>query len=79
MLGSFFVVIHMYKGPFIYENDIQNRENVVMICREKHFGAPRMFSSLKHIIKCLKSFLRIYFCAPFPILAILPALPYNTA
>lgn len=76
--GHFFVVIHIYKGPFIYENDIQNRENMVMICREEHFSAPVMFSSLKRIIKCQKSFLRIYFCALFPIFAILPAFLYNT-
>lgn len=70
-LGSFFVVVQMYKGLFIYENDIQNRENVVMICGEEHFSVPGMFSSLKCIIKCLKSFLRICFCALFPIFAIL--------
>lgn len=69
----------MYKGPFIYENDIGNREGMVMIRREEHFGAPGMFSSPERIIKCLKSFPRIYFCALFPIFAVLPALPYNTA
>lgn len=42
-----------------------------MICREEHFSAPGMFSSLKCITKCLKSFLRICFCALFSYL-----LPY---